>query len=91
MNNLAVFYAVGFIAMFSIGPLIQLHKIIKLKRSDELSVAFYHINNVGQILSILFNYELNGNVWWYANNGFGIAVNLLTLYFIHKYKHVDHQ
>ena len=77
--------AIGFVVFFSIGPIVQIVKLIRVKNSTGLSSVFYHMNNIGQILSILFVYKTQSNPWFYLNNFFGIAANITILILIKKY------
>lgn len=75
-----------FTALFTIGPVFQLTKLIKTKNGKALSIPSYWINSVGQVAVLSYYHDDLGNVWTIINSILAIIINTLTVYYIKLYE-----
>ena len=74
-----------FFVLFTIGPILQLVTLIRVKNSQSLSVPCYWVNTIGQICTLVYNTDNQSTFWTVATAISGIVTNIITLYFIRLY------
>lgn len=76
---------ISFILLFTVGPLLQIGKLITIKRCDSLSKLSIWANLIGQFFAIIYNNYYNAGGWIILNSIFAIITNIILLYLIKRY------
>lgn len=78
-----------FLFFFIVSPVIQIWEILKTKNSTNVSPLGYHVANLGQVFSLLYNFGVHSTAFLIFNGFLSIGINSYLIYLIGKYKKIQ--